>query len=74
MAGYKYIFARVRGSNEESGRGSIIIPMAFFKDGAEDDFISIDGKLCGLRYISDSSIALVSSSTTYNAIDVFGIN
>ena len=74
MADYKYIFARVRSANEGSGRGSIIIPMAFFKDGTEDDFISIDGKLCGIRYISDRSIALVSSSTTYNVIDVFGIN
>ena len=71
MAGYKYIFARARSSNEGAGRGSIIIPMAFFKNGEENNFISIDEKLCGIRYVSDNSISMVSLSTTYNVIDVF---
>ncbi len=74
MAGFKFIFARVRKNDENTGRCSLFIPMEIFKNSTECDFLSVDAKLCGIKYVSDNSIGLVSLSTTYNVIDVFGIN
>ena len=73
ISDFRYIYAQGRSSSNNRSRGSVFVPVGYFKASEEIDIPLIDGKFCGFKYISENSIGIVTTSTTYDAIDVFGV-
>ena len=73
ISDFRYIYVSGRETSNNLSRGSILVPVALFKKGIEFDVPLIDGKFNGVKYISETQISVVSTSATYNAIDVIGI-
>lgn len=73
ISDFRYIYAQGRSSSNNRSRGAAFVPVGYFKASEEIDIPLIDGKFCGFKYISENSIGIVTTSTTYDAIDVFGV-
>lgn len=73
ISDFRYIYAQGRSASENLSRGSVFIPVKYFKACTEIDVPLIDGKFNGIKYVSEKKIGIVSTSTSYTAIDVFGI-